>query len=157
MLQPEWRKDSIEGSLIFCHDVPIGETWQGMRKGGTAGIYIIVMALSWWIKAQKAKRDVEAWSTVNELLWVIQQLNKKTVSPIIVPKKQVHDENGVGEDEAQRKRYASSVFFRYVCSYFFLSLAVVFLDEVMVFISSTAPRHKGFFFITNMISSIVVC
>ena len=67
MLQPEWRKDSIEGSLIFCHDVPIGETWQGMRKGGTAGIYIIVMALSWWIKAQKAEHDVEAWSTITSM------------------------------------------------------------------------------------------
>lgn len=88
---------------MFSRNVPIGETWQGMRKGGTAGIYIVVMALSWWIKAQKAKHDVEVWSTVDELTWVVQQLNRKMVSPITVPKKRAHDEKGNGEDEGQRK------------------------------------------------------
>ena len=104
MIQPDWRKDDIEGSLVFFRDVPISENWQGMRKGGTAGIYIVVMALSWWIKAQKAKCDIEAWSTVDELLWVIQQLNQKTVSSTTVPKKRAHDEKGDGENEGQRKR-----------------------------------------------------
>ena len=89
---------------MFSRDVPIGETWQGMRKGGTAGIYIVIMALSWWIKAQNAKHNVEAWSIVNELSWVIQQWIKKTVSPITVPNKRVHEEMGDGEGEAQRKR-----------------------------------------------------
>jgi hypothetical protein len=104
VIQPDWRKDDIEGSLMFFRDVPIGETWQGMRKGGTAGIYIVVMALSWWIKAQKGKRDVVAWSTIDDLLWVIQQLNQNTVSYITVPKKRAHDEKDGGEDEGQRKR-----------------------------------------------------
>ena len=75
VLQPDWRKDD-EMSLVFFRDVLIGETWQGMRKGGMAGIYVIIMALSWWIKAQKAERDAEAWSTIDELSWVIQQLNQ---------------------------------------------------------------------------------
>jgi len=75
-----------------------------MKKGGTAGIYIVVMALSWWIQAQKAEHDVLAWSTVDEFLWVIEQLNQKTVSPIMVPKKQARDENGNGEGESQQKR-----------------------------------------------------
>ncbi|KIJ91185.1 hypothetical protein K443DRAFT_135548 [Laccaria amethystina LaAM-08-1] len=103
VIQPDWRKDDIEGSLMFFRDVPIGETWQGMRKGGTAGIYIVVMALSWWIKAQKGKRDVVAWSTIDDLLWVIQQLNQNTVSYITVPKKRAHDEKDGSEDEGQRK------------------------------------------------------
>jgi len=87
VLQPDWRKDDTEGSLSFFRDVLTGETWQGMKKGGMAGIYIVIMALSWWIQAQKAERDVLAWSTVDEFLWVIEQLNQKMVSPITVPKK----------------------------------------------------------------------
>ena len=87
VLQPDWRKDDTEGSLSFFRDVLTGETWQGMKKGGMAGIYIVIMALSWWIQAQKAERDVLAWSTGDELLWVIEQLNQKMVSPITVPKK----------------------------------------------------------------------
>jgi len=104
VIQPDWWKDDIEGSLLFFRNVPIGETWQGMRKGGTVGIYIVMMALSWWIKAQKAKRDVEAWSTVNELLWVIQHLNQKTVPSTTVTKKRAHDEKGDSEGEGKQKR-----------------------------------------------------
>lgn len=101
MIQPDWQKDGLEGSLVFFRNVPISEAWQGMRKGGTAGIYVVIVALSWWIKAQKAKCDIEAWSTVDELLWVMQQLNQKRVSLSTVRKKRAHDEKGDGEDKGQ--------------------------------------------------------
>ena len=104
VLQPDWQKDNTEGLLLFFHDVLTGKTWQGMKKGGTAGIYIVVMALSWWIQAQKAEHDVLAWSTVNKFLWVIEQLNQKMVSPITVPKKEVCDEKSNGEGKNQQKR-----------------------------------------------------
>ena len=86
VIQPDWRKDEV-ATLIFFRDIPQGENWQGMRKGGTASIYVVIMALSWWIKAQQAEPDAEAWSTIDNVLWVIQQLNQKAVSPTLVPKK----------------------------------------------------------------------
>ena len=88
---------------MFFHDIPMGETWQGMRKGGTAGIYVVVMALSWWIKAQEAERDIEAWATIDDFLWVIEQLNKKAGSSTPVPRKRVRNESGDGEDKGQQK------------------------------------------------------
>ena len=103
VIQPDWCKDKV-ATLVFFRDIPQGENWQGMRKGGTASIYVVVMALSWWIKAQQAEPDAEAWSTINDVLWVIQQLNQKAVSPTLVPKKRAHAEDGDGEDKVQRRR-----------------------------------------------------
>ena len=100
MIQPDWCKDEV-ATLIFFRDIPQGENWQGMRKGGTASIYVVVMALSWRIKAQQAEPDAEAWSTIDDVLWVIQQLNQKAVSPTLVPKKRARAEDADGEDKVQ--------------------------------------------------------
>ena len=60
--------------------------WQALRKGGTVGIYVVVVGLSWWIKTQ-AECDTNAWSTVEDILWVIQEMNQYTASLVPVPKK----------------------------------------------------------------------
>ena len=73
LLQPPWRKDE-DLSLVHFYDIPSDETWQVLRKGGTAGIYVVVVGLSWWIKAQQPECDDDAWYTVNDLSWVIQQM-----------------------------------------------------------------------------------
>ena len=49
--QLSWHKDSSEAHFRLFHDVPTSETWKGLRKGGTSGIYIVIMGLSWWVKA----------------------------------------------------------------------------------------------------------
>lgn len=111
MLQPGWRKDDVRSlvTLVLFRDVPEGENWQGLRKGGTVGFYVVVMALSWWIKAQQTERDAEAWSSVDDLLWVLQQMNQTTVSRTMVsrtpaPKKRARDEGGRDKGEAQRRK-----------------------------------------------------
>lgn len=70
MMQPSWRK---EGDVLV-RGTPEDENWQVLRKGGTAGIYTVIMGLSWWIKAQRDVHDINAWSTVGDLLWVIEQM-----------------------------------------------------------------------------------
>ena len=103
-LQPPWRKDTVV-SLVHFRDIPSGETWQVLKKGGTAGIYVVVMALSWWIKAQQQEHVDDAWSTVDDLLWVIQQMNRDMVSRVPVPEKRARDEDeGDEEEDQQRKR-----------------------------------------------------
>lgn len=75
MMQPSWRNQ--EGQLV--HDVPKGETWQTLKKGGSSSIYVVIMGLSWLIKAEKsehAKHDTDAWSLVEDISWVIQQMKK---------------------------------------------------------------------------------
>ena len=96
MMQPSWRND---GKPLGC-EVPCGESWQTLRKGGTSGIYVVVISLSWWVKAQHDKRDVDAWTLVDDLLWVIQELKRNTGSPVSVPQKRVR---GADTDVSARK------------------------------------------------------
>ena len=89
-----------------------GETWQGLRKGGTSGIYVIVMALSWWIKAQQTERDDEAWSSVDDVLWVLENMNQTAVSHTAAPKKRARNEGRRDKAESQqRKRSVSTALF----------------------------------------------
>ena len=86
-MQPSWRNNGE----VLMHEVPCGESWQTLRKGGTSGIYVAVIGLSWWVKAQHDKRDVDAWTLVDDLLWVIQQLKGGMGSTASVLQKHVRD------------------------------------------------------------------
>ena len=99
-LQPPWRKNNSDACFPLSCDIPNGETWQPLRKGGTAGIYVVVVSLSWWVKAQSVERDVNAWSVVDDLLWVIEQMNRDLPLPSS-PLKRAHDGDGDDEDNGQ--------------------------------------------------------
>jgi hypothetical protein len=105
MMQPPWRKDS-QGALI--RETPKAETWQALKKGGTASIYIVVMGLSWWIKAQLAECDAEAWSAVDDILWVIKEMKKGMLLLSLVAAKRAFD--GADEEPQNRKKYATCYF-----------------------------------------------
>lgn len=100
-MQPSWRRN--EADLPLFRDVPDGETWQTLRKGGTAGIYLVVTSLSWWIKAQHIERDVRVWSAVDDLSWVLQQMTGSAAVSIPSPKKRSHEGDDEGEN-SRRKR-----------------------------------------------------
>ena len=108
-MQPSWRK---EGERLG-RDTPKNETWQGLRKGGTAGLYVVLVGLSWWIKAQHAQRDNDAWTAVDDLSWVFQQMKKAVVATTSVAAKRVREvEDGEENGEAQpRKRYVDFLLF----------------------------------------------
>lgn len=68
-LQPEWRV-AEDGS--FNYNVPNDEDWSVLHKGGTAGLYIVVVALSWWVRSLTSEDDsVRAWGAVRDVQWVI--------------------------------------------------------------------------------------
>lgn len=71
-LQPSWR---AQGDEILSRNTPTGENWGLLRKGGTAGIYTVVMGLSWWIKAQATQRDADSWIIVNDITWIFHQIH----------------------------------------------------------------------------------
>ena len=105
-MQPGWRKDGGRSitTLVLFRDTPLGETWQGLKKGGTAGIYVIVLALSWWIKAQLTECNPMVWSAVEDVSWVVQQMKNNMVSHV-PSKKRARDDDGEEKTEGQlRKR-----------------------------------------------------
>ena len=97
LLQPSWR---IDGES-FVLSAPKGENWEGLRKGGTSGIYIVVMGLSWWIKSQFMDRDPIAWTAVHDVSWVIQQMKNGSPSPALISKKRTLEGE---EKDGQRKK-----------------------------------------------------
>ncbi|KAJ3484468.1 hypothetical protein NLJ89_g11978 [Agrocybe chaxingu] len=84
-IQPHWRV-TPENNLV--QEVRKTEKWEMLVKGGTAGIYVVVMALSWWLRALKtdkkddptwATAENAVWATVDDVSWVLSQL-RGTVS-----------------------------------------------------------------------------
>ncbi|EDR08980.1 uncharacterized protein LACBIDRAFT_326631 [Laccaria bicolor S238N-H82] len=78
-IQPDWR---LNDDTSFNYVVPATEDWRQLHKGGSAGLYTIVVALSWWIKALSAETNSSrAWSAVRDVQWVVDQIYKK-VKPV---------------------------------------------------------------------------
>jgi len=76
----EWRKQS-DGPL--SRDTPEKESWASLKKGGSAGLYTIIMALSWWVVTLKARSDdPQVWATINDIIWVL-SLVMPTSCPMI--------------------------------------------------------------------------
>ena len=71
-LQPTWR---TQDNGILSRNTPTEEKWMSLWKGGSAGIYTVVIGLSWWIKAQDMKCDADTWNMVEDLKWVIHQIH----------------------------------------------------------------------------------
>jgi hypothetical protein len=112
-MQPAWRHfQGADGPLNLVHDTPTDETWNGLRKGGTAGIYVVVMGLSWWIRAQRNQRDANAWAAVNDLSWVIQQMsNASDTISLALQKRRCEDESkdeGAEEQPKEKRGYVLS-------------------------------------------------
>ena len=99
-MQPSWRDQG--GPLV--RDVPKDETWQTLRKGGTAGIYVVIIGLSWLIKAVQLKNaevDTTPWTLVDDISWVIKEMKKEMSLCEQVSQKRAHD----GDDKnLPRKR-----------------------------------------------------
>ena len=77
-LQPAWRV-ADDGS--FNYEVPEGEDWCTLNKGGKAGLYTVVVALSWWVRALTPQTPKFcAWMAVHDVQWVITQISKRCVS-----------------------------------------------------------------------------
>jgi hypothetical protein len=96
-LQPSWRN----GGNSLGSSPPLGETWEGLRKGGTAGFYLIIIGVSWWIKAQGLERDDDAWLAVEDISWVIGEMMNVVTPPAATSMKRGLEEK---ENEARRKK-----------------------------------------------------
>ena len=76
-LQPGWRL-ADDGS--FKYEAPKNEDWRVLHKGGSAGLYIVVVALSWWVRALTPEiPSFHAWTAVHNVQWVIMKLPMKTM------------------------------------------------------------------------------
>lgn len=72
-MQPSWRV--LEGGQL-SQDVPSEETWGSLGKGGSAGLYLVVVAVSWLLRkvAQDPKGMADVIPLVEDISWVLLQL-----------------------------------------------------------------------------------
>jgi len=107
-IQPSWRRVVADGELSRA--VPPDEKWEGLAKGGTAGICVVVMALSWWIKAlgdNPADNVGDAWVAVRDLGWVLTQMKTALTSKIeLRGSKRIRDDLNDGVRSVKAKRYS---------------------------------------------------
>ena len=84
--------------------MPDGEDWRFLHKGGSAGLYIIVVALSWWVKTLTlGDSEIRVWTAVRDVTWVIDQIYKK-VKMALSGKKRGHEDT---EQSNSAKRFVS--------------------------------------------------
>lgn len=56
-LQPAWRTAALEDGQLrdpsqFSQVLPDGgESWKTLKKGGTSGLYTVVLCIAWWFKS----------------------------------------------------------------------------------------------------------
>ena len=72
-IQPAWRRIT-EGSLSRAE--PYGnDNWTSFAKGGTSSIYVVVMALSWWLRAlDTGDTTSDIWANVGDVNWALQRM-----------------------------------------------------------------------------------
>ena len=98
-IQPKWR---IAEDGSFNYYTPADEDWRVLHKGGTAGLYIVVVALSWWVGVLTPEiPSFRAWTAVRDVRWVIDQISTKLCTPAM-KKRPLEDVAQVGK----AKRYA---------------------------------------------------
>ena len=72
-IQPTW---CILPGGQYSRVVPDDETWASLWKGGSAGLFIIIVALSWWVWAtEDVVAQLDLCSVIGDLHWVIQQVH----------------------------------------------------------------------------------
>ena len=67
-------------------------------------MYVIIVSLSWWVKAQHAERDPIAWTVIDDLLWVIQEMKKGMAPFVSASQKRVRGDDKEDEKVPSAKR-----------------------------------------------------
>lgn len=127
-IQPRWR---VADDSSFIYETPAGEEWHILHKGGSAGLYTVVVALSWWIKAlPPAESSTRAWTAVHDVQWVIDQISENieiasTTSPAPQGKKRGCEES---EESGRGKRFV-------------LALCMLILDVINIIMLEVVPSE----------------
>ena len=79
-IQPSWRVQPAGDRSRTC---PASEDWTTLRKGGSSGLYIVLVALSWWVRTLDPNNGESlAWNIVADFGWVLEQIGKVQGQPV---------------------------------------------------------------------------
>lgn len=100
-MQPVWRH--VDGESSLSRNVPSTEDWDALARGGSNGLFLIIMALSWWLQGFTSTEPTDDfWSAVNDVVWVLEAITYSLPSPT-AEKKRLGEE--LIPEEPKSKRY----------------------------------------------------
>src|SRR5882757_275973 len=68
-MQPSWR-----GCESLVRVVPADADWEPILRRGSNGLFLVIMALSWWINSTKGDLDMELRGAIEDVKWVFSEL-----------------------------------------------------------------------------------
>jgi hypothetical protein len=71
-MQPSWR-----GGESLVKTLPEDADWEPVNRGGSNGLSVVIMALSWWVAATKNGgdgSDGKLHTAISDMTWVLSQL-----------------------------------------------------------------------------------
>ena len=74
-IQPLWRGDEL------LREIPVDADWSVLLCGGSTGMLLVVLALSWWMSACDAKGlvDERLDGLITEVSWTLVEMQKHLV------------------------------------------------------------------------------
>ena len=97
-IQPDWRGDD---AWPLSQAVPNAAEWSTLTHRGAHGLFLVMMALSWWVRKIVPDEDRELSIAIGDVYWVMKEIIK-TISPTTTGVKRsiIHD----GKDQPSAKR-----------------------------------------------------
>lgn len=106
-MQPAWRLG--DNRLSLGRNTPSTEDWDALARGGSNGLFLVIMALSWWFKGfAPGNPTAEFWTAVNDVTWVLEGVTS-VLSSRPVAQKRSGDEEDILADQPVSKRYVASI------------------------------------------------
>lgn len=105
-LQPKWRL--LDDGTFLQEKPDMGEEWEGLRRGGPNGFFIIVLAFAWWVEAMDGKVDDAGLDdALDDITWVVRCMaDMPTVPSQLIGGKRAQED---GPTASLKKRYVLSL------------------------------------------------
>lgn len=84
-LQPTWRREKAKTEWPLSRNTPLNEDWEPLVKGGANGLMMVLITLGWWLLVVENSKEVaELASVVDDVRWVLEEIDKGMVSGEVV-------------------------------------------------------------------------
>ena len=94
-MQPTWR-----GGELLVKIMPTDANWEPIFYGGTNGLFMAIIALSWWIHTMElnGQKDLKFLVAIDDVKWVLSKLSAELTA------KKKHPQDETIQDKLVSKR-----------------------------------------------------
>ena len=98
-MQPAWR-----GGESLVKTLPAEEDWEPITHGGANGLFMVILALSWWVSAigPDSHHPLELSVAINDAMWVLSEIIKVLSAKVEIGKKHALEETNQQEGKLKK-------------------------------------------------------